>query len=210
MVSANPADKQHAPAAERNREPILEVLSDCLPASGLVLEIAGGTGEHAVWFAERLPGLTWQPSDPDPSALASIAAWVAEAGLENLRPPIRIDVREGDWGIAAADAIVCINMIHISPWAATEGLLDGAARLLPAGAPLYLYGPYRRGGAHTAESNEAFDQSLRARNPEWGVRDLEAVTEAAAVRGLSFERAVPMPANNLSVILRRDGSYPAS
>lgn len=203
LMPAPPEDKRHAPATARNREPIAEVLARILPARGLVLEVASGTGEHAVWFAERFPDLTWQPSDPDPAALRSIAAWVEHAGLANVRPPVRLDALGAGWPVETANAIACINMIHISPWAATEGLLAGAARVLPPGAPLFLYGPYRRGGAHTAPSNEAFDESLRARNPDWGIRDLEAVADAAAAAGLALEEAVAMPANNFSVILRR-------
>lgn len=202
-MSDTPNDKRQAPAAARNRDPIAEVLAGVLPETGLVLEIASGSGEHAIWFAERFPGLTWQPSDPDPAALRSIAAWVAQSGLQNLRAPVTLDAADHDWPVGSADAIACINMIHISPWSATEGLMAGAARLLPAGGPLYLYGPYRRGGAHTAPSNEAFDESLRARDPAWGIRDMEAVIEAAEAAGLAFERAVAMPANNFSLILRR-------
>lgn len=198
-----PDDKRHAPATARNREPIAEVLARVLPATGLVLEVASGTGEHAVWFAERFPGLTWLPSDPDPAAQRSIAAWVGHAGLANVQPPVVLDAMATDWPVEAADAVLCINMIHISPWAATEGLMAGAARLLPAGGPLYLYGPYRRDGAHTAPSNEAFDESLRSRDPEWGIRDLEAVVGAAEAAGFAFEETVAMPANNFSVILRR-------
>ena len=192
---------RHAPATARNREPILAVLRDILPAAGLILEIASGTGEHVRFFAESFPQLEWQPSDPDPDALSSIAAW--SEGVPNIRPPLQLDARDPDWPIAAADAMLCINMVHISPWAATEGLFAGAARLLPPGAPLYLYGPYRRAGVTTAPSNEAFDQSLKARNPEWGLRHLEEVIAAAGRAGLRFDRLVEMPANNLSVIFRR-------
>ena len=194
--------KQHAPAAARNRDPILAVLRRVLPArpGALVLEVASGTGQHAVHFAQALPHLHWQPTDLDPAALASIAAWVQEAGLSNLRAPQPLDVR-GAWPVDRADALFCANMVHISPWACTLGLLEGAARLLDVGAPLVLYGPYRRGGAHTAPSNAAFDESLRARDPAWGVRDLEAVVDHA--RGFALEEVVQMPANNLTVVLRR-------
>ena len=196
--------KREAPAAARNREPIAAVLRSVLPADGRVLEVASGTGEHAVHFASLWPDLRWQPSDPDPAALASIRAWRADAGLQNLAEPVRLDAAAADWPVDSADAVLCINMVHISPWAATEGLMRGAASLLPPGGPLVLYGPYRRGGRHTAPSNEAFDEGLRAQNPEWGVRDLEAVAEAAAEAGFGPPRVLEMPANNLSVILRRE------
>ena len=193
--------KRHAPATERNRDPIAAVLREVLPARGLVLEIASGTGEHAAYFAGLFPGLEWQPSDPDPSALNSIEAWTADAGAANLSEPIELDAA-GTWAVDHADAILCINMVHISPWAATLGLLAGAARLLPTGGPLILYGPYRRGAVESAESNEAFDRSLKARNPDWGLRDLEEVIAAAEAKGLSLERVVEMPANNLTVVFR--------
>lgn len=194
--------KQHAPAAERNRDPILAVLRRVLPArpGALVLEVASGSGQHAVHFAAALPHLRWQPSDQDPVARDSVAAWRAEAGLDNLLPPLSLDVR-GPWPVQAADAIFCANMIHISPWACTLALLSGAAAVLPPGSPLVLYGPYRRGGAHTAPSNAAFDASLRSRDPSWGVRDLEAVV--AQARGFALDEVVEMPANNLTVVLRR-------
>jgi SAM-dependent methyltransferase len=193
--------RQYAPATARNRDPILEVLRDVLPASGLVLEIASGTGEHAVHFARAFPGITWQPSDPDANARASIAAWRDHVALPNLNPPLALDVIAHDWPVTAADAVVCINMVHISPWAATLGLLSGAARILPPGGPLYLYGPYKRNGAHTAPSNADFDTSLRSRNPDWGVRDVANVADAAT--GFTCARIVEMPANNLSVVLRK-------
>jgi hypothetical protein len=192
-----------APSAARNRDAILGVLRDVLPLTGLVLEIASGSGEHVVHFARHLPGLEFQPSDPDPNALASVAAWIAETGLANVRAPVRLDVDEADWPIAAADAILCINMIHIAPWRATAGLIAGAAARLPAGAPLYLYGPYRRAGVPTAPSNEEFDRGLRARDPAWGLRDLEAVAALARAAGFAEPTVVAMPANNLSVVLRR-------
>lgn len=193
---------RNAPAAERNKEPILEVLKRVLPASGRVLEIASGTGQHAVHFAQALPGLLWQPSDPEGASRASIAAWAAIADLPNLLPVIELDVCRTPWPVVAAEAIVCINMIHISPPAATQALLEGAARILPAGGVLYLYGPYKRGGAHTAPSNAAFDMQLRSQNPQWGVRELEQVVALAAAEGLAFDEAVEMPANNLSVVFR--------
>ena len=195
--------KRSSPATERNREPIAAVLREALPERGTALEIASGTGEHAAYFAGCFPTLRWQPSDPDPNALASIRAWREEAGVDNLLEPLRLDAAAETWPVAAADAILCINMVHISPWAATEGLMRGAKRLLPEGGPLVLYGPFRRAGVTTAPSNEAFDQSLRARNPEWGLRDLEAVEAEALKRGLRLERVVEMPANNLTVVFRR-------
>lgn len=195
--------KQHAPATERNREAILAVLREALPERGLVLEVASGTGEHAAFFAAAFSKLLWQPSDPEPAALRSIEAWRAEAGLFNLLAPVALDARARDWPIAAADAILCINMVHISPWSATEGLMRGAGRVLPEGGPLILYGPYRRAGVPTAPSNEAFDESLKARNPDWGLRELEAVEDVAAVHRLELERVTEMPANNLTLVFRR-------
>ena len=198
----------YAPAVARNREPILDVLRTVLPAHGTVLEIASGSGEHVVYFARHLPQLTFQPSDPDQDALRSIAAWSAEAGGRNILPQILLDAAAPAWPVAAADAIICINMIHISPWAATVGLMRGAAALLPAGAPLYLYGPYKQGDVHTAPSNEAFDASLRARDSRWGVRDLGEVAALAAEAGFSPPTTIQMPANNLSVLFIRDATRP--
>jgi hypothetical protein len=193
-----------APAVARNRDPILTVLREVLPAAGTVLEIASGTGEHAIHFAAALPHLVWQPSDPDAQARSSIAAHAMQAGLANLLPPLELDAAAPVWPVTRADALVSINMIHISPWGATQGLMAGAARVLPAGAPLYLYGPYRRHGQHTAPSNAAFDESLRARDPEWGVRDLDEVSALATAHGFALQRTVAMPANNLIVIFRRN------
>jgi SAM-dependent methyltransferase len=195
--------RQSAPSAERNREPILAVLRHVLPASGVVLEIASGTGQHAMHFAAALPSLIWQPSDPAPAARASIAAWAAPAALPNLRGPLDLDVRREPWPIEAANAIVCINMIHIAPWAAAQALVAGAARVLGADGVLYLYGPFRRGGAHTAPTNELFDMQLKSRNPEWGVRDLEAVADLAADAGFTLDETIAMPANNLSLVFRK-------
>lgn len=195
--------KREAPAAARNRQPILDVLRTRLPASGLVLEVASGSGEHALFFAEALPGLVFQPTDPDPEARASIDAWVADSGLANLRPALALDAAAPAWPVPAAEAVLCCNMIHISPWASAVGLLSGAARILPPGGLLYLYGPYRRNGRHTAPSNAAFDEDLRRRNPAWGVRDLEAVAALAADSGFGTPEVVEMPANNLSVLFRR-------
>jgi SAM-dependent methyltransferase len=179
------------------------MLRDVLPASGTVLEIAAGTGEHAVHFAGALPGLNWQPSDPSADARASIAAWSRSAALPNLLPPLELDAAAPTWPVDAADAIVCINMIHISPWEATQGLLRGASRVLAAGSVLYLYGPYRRAGHPIEPSNAAFDKSLKARDPRWGLRDLGAVEACASACGLALERVIEMPANNLSVVFRK-------
>lgn len=195
--------RRRAPATERNREPIAELLRSVLPDRGVVLEIASGSGEHGVYFAGTFPALLWQPSDPDPDALASIRAWRAEAGLPNLADPVHLDAASEHWPIGSAEAIVCINMVHVSPWAATAGLMAGAQRVLGPGAPLILYGPYRRLGVPTAASNEAFDASLRTRNPDWGLRKLEDVTAEAEGRGLRFERLFEMPANNLTIVFRR-------
>ena len=197
----NQESRLYAPATARNRDPILDVLRRVLPASGLVLEIASGSGEHAVHFAAALPSLIFQPSDPDPERRASIDAWSAATSLPNLRNAITLDAATA-WTIAA-DAILCINMIHIAPWSATEGLIRGAASALGKGGSLFLYGPFRREGAHTAESNAAFDADLRARNPAWGIRDLEAVAALAASHGFGPPEITPMPANNLSVTFRR-------
>jgi hypothetical protein len=196
--------RHHAPAAARNREPIREVLARELPARGSVLEIASGSGEHAVHFARAFPDLAWQPSDASEAALASIAAWRADAQLANLGAPIALDVTAAVWPIAHADAIVCINLIHIAPWDAALGLVAGAARLLETGALLYLYGPYRFGGAFTAPSNAEFDRSLRERDPRWGVRDVDELARAAGVHRLALRGAVAMPANNHSLIFRRE------
>jgi SAM-dependent methyltransferase len=204
MSDAPPRDARAAPSTARNRDPILAVLKPRLPASGLVLEIAAGAGEHAVHFAAALPRLQWRPTDPDPEALASIAAWREHAGLANVLPPLRLDATDPDaWPIEQADAIVNINMIHISPWAATEGLMAGAGRVLPPGGQLFLYGPFIETDTPTAPSNLAFDESLKARNAAWGVRRLEAITALAERAGLAFAERVAMPANNLAVVFRK-------
>ena len=195
--------RRSAPHVARNAGLIADVLGDVLPERGLVLEVASGTGEHIVHFAGAFPKLLWQPSDPEPAALRSIEAWRGEAGQFNLLPAVSLDARARDWPVERADAILCINMVHISPWSATEGLMRGAGRLLDARAPLYLYGAYRQEGVATAPSNEAFDESLRARNPEWGVRRLEDVIAEADRHGLALDAVVPMPANNLSVVFRK-------
>ena len=192
-----------APAAQRNRQPILEVITRVLPAHGLVLEIASGSGEHALHFARGLPALNWQPSDPDPACRRSIDAHAAAGRCANLRPALALDATAADWPVPAADAVVCINMVHIAPWPASAGLCAGAGRILPAGGILYLYGPYKRGGRHTAPSNEAFDLSLRRQNSAWGVRNLEDVAALAAQAGLALSEVVDMPANNLSLVFRK-------
>jgi hypothetical protein len=192
-----------APAVARNRDPILDVLRKILPAKGVALEIASGSGEHVAYFAAALPGLNFQPSDPNPDARASINAWIAETGLSNIRPAVALDASRPPWPMSWSDAILCINMVHISPWAATEGLLNQAYEILPPGAPLYLYGPFLREGVTTAPSNLEFDASLRAQNPEWGLRDLAAVAAVARENEFSAPDIIEMPANNLSVIFRR-------
>lgn len=192
-----------APSAQRNRDAILAVLRDVLPANGLVLEIASGSGEHALHFAQALPSLTFQPSDPSPDARASIVAWSAESGLANILPPIEIDASGDAWPALEPAAILCINMIHIAPWKATEGLFRHAGALLAGGAPLCLYGPFRRPGRDLEPGNLAFDESLRSRNPEWGLRDLGEVTALAQASGFGAPEIVEMPANNLSVIFRK-------
>jgi hypothetical protein len=195
--------KRVAPAAGRNREPIAAVLTEELPATGLVLEVASGTGEHAVHFARTFPALEWQPSDPDADARASIAAWRDEEGLANLRLPIELDAGAPRWPIARADAVLCINMVHISPVEATEGLVAGAGRVLGPEAPLILYGPYLEAGVETAASNLEFDASLRRRNPAWGLRSVEWLDGLAARHGFVRTRRVAMPANNLTLVYRQ-------
>jgi hypothetical protein len=195
--------RRSAPAALRNRDPIADVLSEWLPVRGLVLEIASGTGEHAMFFAERFPSLEWQPSDVHPDALASIGAWRDEVGLPNLGAPLTIDASAADWPIDRADALLSINMVHISPWESALGLLDGAARLLPPGAPLILYGPWLQQGQPAAPSNLDFDADLKRRDPRWGLRLVEEFVDAAMPRGLRLEATRAMPANNLMLLLRR-------
>ena len=195
--------RRSAPAALRNREPIAEVLSEWLPDRGLVLEIASGTGEHGVFFAERFPKLSWQPTDLHPSAIDSIDAWRAITSLPNLLPPMILDASSATWPAEHADALLSINMVHISPWTSALGLLDGAARILPQGAPLILYGPWITAEAETAPSNLAFDEDLRSRDPKWGLRVVEEFAAAAEERGIALEETRPMPANNLMLLLRR-------
>ena len=192
-----------APAAERNQAPILEVLARELPQTGRVLEIASGTGQHVVRFAQSLPSLSWQPSDPDAGFRGSILQWIDFAHLANVDPPLALDVRQLPWPIAAADAIVCINMVHVAPWAATPALFAGARQVLARDNLLFLYGPFRRGGQHTAPSNAKFDAGLRAHDPEWGLRDIEALTALASDTGFTLADVVAMPANNFSLIFRK-------
>jgi SAM-dependent methyltransferase len=194
---------QSAPAAARNREPILLVLRDHLPRQARVLEIASGTGEHAAWYSSALPELTWQPTDLDPKALESIAAWRDAAASPNLLPPLLLDAAAHIWPVAQVDAVIAINMVHIAPWTATQGLIAGAARVLAPGGLLFLYGPFREGGVHTGSGNAAFDASLRERDPSWGIRDLDEITVLAAQHGLVGPERIAMPANNLSVLFRR-------
>ena len=201
------SEKRSSPSALRNRGPILEVLARVLPSSAKrplrVLELASGSGEHAVWFARALPDVAWQPTDLDPAARASVDAWVTEEALSNVAPALALDATASTWPVEETDAVICINMIHISPWAACEGLMRGAARVLSAGGVLFLYGPFAVHGSHTAPSNAAFDADLRGRNAEWGVRNLDEVIALAAQQGLAHAETVAMPANNLSVVLRR-------
>ena len=205
MTDPPPPHARVSPSTGRNRDPILGVLRPRLPASGLVLEVAAGAGEHAVHFAAAFAALQWRPTDADAEALASIAAWRLGAGLDNLLPPLRLDAAQPDaWPVERADAIVAINMIHISPWSATVGLMAGAARVLPSGGGLFLYGPFIESGVPTAPSNVQFDQSLRQRNPEWGIRRLDDLRDLGAKHGLSLSERIAMPANNLVLVFRKD------
>jgi hypothetical protein len=196
--------KRHAPATARNSQPLAEVLARELPASGTVLEIASGSGEHAVFMARRFPALDWQPSDCDAEALASVDAWAAEARLANLRPAIALDAAAPEWPIVSADALLCVNMVHISPWDAAVGLFAGAGRVLGSGAPLVLYGPFVEPDVETAASNHAFDQSLRQRDPAWGLRSTADLDRLAAGHGMTRTARCAMPANNLVLVYRRD------
>ncbi len=197
--------KKHAPATLRNRDAIADVLKRELPEAGTVLEVASGSGEHALYFAELFPYLSWQPSDPSEEALASIAAYREDYAGENLSPPLRLDASQpAHWDIGQFDAIFCANMVHISPWAATEGLIKGAAQVLTNGAPLLLYGPYFEDGVEPAESNLGFDQSLRMRDPSWGIRQVAEIDALAELQGLSRSARYDMPANNLTLVYRRN------
>lgn len=195
--------KWTTPSAERNKGPILDVLARVLPPRGLVLEIASGTGQHVVHFAKALPDLTWQPSDPDEELRASIALRVREEQRNNINDPIDLDVTRFPWPVQPAEAVVAINMIHVAPWSATLALFEGAKALLSTGQVLFLYGPYRRDGHHTSASNAQFDLDLRTRNPEWGLRDMEAVSDVAAGAGFALAEIVGMPANNFSLVFKR-------
>lgn len=195
--------RRHAAATLRNRDPILAVLREVLPPRGTVLEIACGSGEHALYFAAALPHLLWQPSDVDAEALQSTAAWRDSDGPANLLPPVRLDVTEAAWPVETVDAVFSANLVHISPWEACLGLLAGAARHLTAEGLLVLYGPYKLDGRHTAPSNEAFDRDLRRRNAAWGVRDVADLVTAAAREGLALDRTIAMPANNQILVWRR-------
>ena len=204
MSEPIPPGARTSSASARNRDPILAVLKSHLPATGMVLEIAAGAGEHAIYNAAAFPRLQWQPTDTDPDALASIAAWREQAGLPNLLSPLPLDASRPDsWPIDHADAIVNINMLHISPWAAAEGLMMGAGRILSLGGVLFLYGPYIEAGVETAPSNLAFDLDLRTRNPAWGLRHLDKVTALAAQYGLDLSHRIGMPANNLSLVFQK-------
>jgi hypothetical protein len=206
-MNSNKDARQYALATERNRQPILDILLRVIPTKGDILEIASGTGEHAVFFAPKWSSRQWIPSDPNPDARASIVAWGKYTDTTNLALPLEIDTSKSDWFEqvnSSVSAIICINMIHIAPWAACEGLMAGASQLLPSEGIVYLYGPYKRGGQHTAPTNVEFDRLLRDRNPEWGVRDLDRVLEVASDRGLQLQEIVPMPANNLSIVLKKN------
>lgn len=187
----------------RNRDPILTVLRRLLPQSETVLEIASGTGEHAVYFAAALPHLQWQPTDYEEQALSSIAAHRAASGLSNLLAPLMLDAAAPEWPVKQVDAVVAINMLQVSPWPVVQGLMVGAGRVISPGGILYLYGPFKENGAHTAPGNEAFDQNLKLRNPEWGVRDIGEVADLARTYGLDLVERVVMPANNLTLVFRR-------
>jgi SAM-dependent methyltransferase len=203
-LPAPPDGARLSPATARNRQPILEALAPRLPDGARVLEVASGAGEHALYMAHALPGVRWQPTDRDPEALVSIAAWRDASGLSNLAAPIRLDAADpASWPPGPFEAVVCINMVHISPWAATEGLMAGAARVLTPGGRLILYGPYLEAEVATAPSNLAFDESLKRRDPAWGLRDLADVKALAAGQGLAFAERIAMPANNLIVIFER-------
>lgn len=204
MIDLVPTGAHAAPSTARNRQPILDVLRPRLPPVARVLEVASGAGEHAMFVAEALPGVTWQPTDRDGEALVSIAAWRAASGLVNIAAPLRLDAADpASWPAGPFEAVVCINMIHISPWAATQGLMAGAARVLTPGGRLILYGPYLEAGVDTAAGNLSFNESLKSRDPAWGLRDLADVTALAAAHGLTFAERIAMPANNLMVLFEK-------
>ena len=204
MSDTVPQGARAAPSTARNRQPILDVLGPRLPPNGRVLEVASGAGEHAMFLAAALPGVTWQPTDRDAEALTSIAAWRQASGLANIAAPIRLDAADQtSWPAGPFEAVVCINMIHIAPWAATQGLIAGAARVLTPGGRLFLYGPYLEAGVATAPGNLSFNESLKSRDPAWGIRDLGDVTALAAGHGLVFAERIAMPANNLTVAFEK-------
>jgi len=195
--------RRYAPATARNRGPILSVLRRILPATGQLLEVASGPGEHAAAFAPQLPGWTWLPTDHSEAALSSVQAWRSACGAANLLMPARLDATWATWPVDTVDAVFASNLLHIAPWAICVGLIAGSGRVLCDGGLLILYGPFCIGGVHTAPSNASFDKHLRAQDPAWGVRDLDAVTHLAAQHGLAHLEAVPMPANNLTVVFQR-------
>ncbi|CAA2143787.1 hypothetical protein HYPP_04414 [Hyphomicrobium sp. ghe19] len=192
-----------SPSAERNKGPVADLLTRLLPDHGLVLEVSSGTGQHIVHFAQQMPYLHWQPTERDEESLRSIAGWRAAKALPNVGEPLRLDVIDQPWPIGFASAVICLNMIHIAPWSAAEALIRGAEAITVPRGILFLYGPYRRSGRHTASSNEAFDRELQAKNPEWGVRDLESVAHLAERHGFEGPEVHDMPANNLSIVFRR-------
>ena len=202
-LSVLPSDRLFSPSAERNKVPISAVLSQVLPEHGAVLEVGSGTGQHVVQFARAMPKLTWQPSERDADCLRSIRAWVSVEALPNVRPPLYLDVCDLPWPIESAAALVCINMIHIAPWPATEALLCGAGSLLRGGGLVCLYGPFKRAGRHTSRSNQSFDALLRRQDAQWGVRDLDDVSRLADGAGLDLLQTYEMPSNNLTLVLRK-------
>ncbi len=205
VAASTPDEQKHAPATLRNRDAIVAVLRDILPERGLILEIASGTGEHAVYFGRAFPGLTFQPSDPDPACCQSITAWTEREGSSNILPPLQLDAQAPQWDVQNVAAILCINMVHISPWESSIGLFDKAGKLLAPGAPFYLYGPYLRDDIETAPGNLAFERSLKSRNLRWGLRDVADMDALAARNGFTRESLVEMPANNISLVYRKQG-----
>lgn len=205
VAEATPDEQKHAPATLRNRDAIVAVLRDILPEQGLILEIASGTGEHAVYFGRAFPELTFQPSDPDPACCQSIAAWTKREGVANILPPLQLDAQAAQWDVQDVAAILCINMVHISPWESSIGLFDKAGKLLAPGAPFYLYGPYLREDVETAPGNLAFERSLKSRNLRWGLRDVADMDALATRNGFARESLTEMPANNISLVYRKQG-----
>jgi hypothetical protein len=201
--------RRYAPSSARNRDALLQVLKLILPQTGTILEIASGTGEHACYFAPAFGAAIWQPTDADESAIASINAHREADSPANLAPPLRLNVMESKWKVNAADAVLCVNMVHITPWVCCKNLLRGCAHVLSPGAPLVLYGPFKQDGAHTAPSNAKFDQTLRGQNAEWGIRDMAEIAEAGKARGLTIEDPIAMPSNNFCLIFRQTNAAPA-